>query len=79
MVLSAAIRDIRQSCFLSQKEFSEALGVSFSTVNRWETGKTIPNCGMMRKIAQFCKQNGIDSTSADNAWKESKNSVAEEN
>ena len=77
MSLSSEIRDIRQNCFLSQKDFSEALSVSFSTVNRWETGKSIPNCGMMRKISQFCKQNGIDSTAVDNAWKEVKNSNVE--
>ena len=78
MSLSTEIRNIRQSCFLSQKEFSETLDVSFSTVNRWETGKSTPNCGMMRKIALFCKQNGIDSTAVDNAWKEIKNSAGTE-
>ncbi len=34
------IREIRQKCFLSQEAFAKELGVSFATVNRWESAKT---------------------------------------
>ena len=44
MSFAKEIKEIRQKCFLSQNAFANELGVSFSTVNRWETGKTIPNC-----------------------------------
>ena len=33
------IKMIRHKCLMSQMEFAEALGVSFATVNRWESGK----------------------------------------
>lgn len=49
MSIANEIKGIRQSCFFSQNSFAEELGVSYSTVNRWETGKTVPNCSMMRK------------------------------
>jgi transcriptional regulator with XRE-family HTH domain len=42
------IRMIREKTGLSQTAFGDALGVSFSTVNRWENGKALPN-----KIAQL--------------------------
>ena len=70
---SDEIKDIRQSCFLSQSSFAKALGVSFSTVNRWETGRTVPNYIMMGKIVRFCNENGIDYCAVDNAWREYRN------
>lgn len=36
------IKKIRQKCFLSQEAFAKELGISFATVNRWESGKTKP-------------------------------------
>ena len=32
------IQRIRQRSFLTQQEFANVIGVSFSTVNRWESG-----------------------------------------
>ena len=75
MSIANAIKEIRQKCFLSQNSFATELGVSFSTVNRWETGKTVPNCIMMKRIVEFCKAQGIDYHLADEAWKESKNAI----
>ena len=75
MRLADELKDIRQQCFLSQSSFAKELGVSFSTVNRWETGKSIPNCKMMKRIVQFCKEQGIDSKKADSAWKEQRNAI----
>lgn len=42
------IREIRQKCFLSQEAFAKELGVSFATVNRWESGKTKPTYKTMK-------------------------------
>lgn len=53
------IRTIRQKCFLSQEAFAKELGVSFATVNRWESGKTKPTYRGMKLIDVFCKKNGI--------------------
>ncbi|WP_319525115.1 helix-turn-helix transcriptional regulator [uncultured Desulfosarcina sp.] len=36
------VRDVRQQLGLSQEELAHELGVSFSTINRWENGKTVP-------------------------------------
>lgn len=53
------IKKIRQFAGLSQQEFSEKLGVSFATVNRWENGKAIPNKLAQTKLYDFCKDNDI--------------------
>ena len=54
------VRKIRLTCLLSQTEFAKELGVSFSTVNRWETGKTLPNYQKLKKIKTFCEKNNIE-------------------
>lgn len=60
MSFSTDIKEVRKKAMLSQEDFSKALGVSFSTVNRWETGKTLPNFKAMKRIDMFCKENNID-------------------
>lgn len=57
---------------MSQTEFARALGVSFSTVNRWETGKTLPAYKAMKSIELFCSKHGVDFSNSKNAWKENK-------
>lgn len=36
MSFAEAIKQIRKKTFLSQESFAKEIGVSFSTVNRWE-------------------------------------------
>ena len=60
MNFSESIKHIRQARFLSQEAFSKELGVSFTTVNRWETGKAKPSYKAMKLIDDYCKRKGID-------------------
>lgn len=60
MSFSDDIKTIRKKCFLSQEAFAKELGIAFSTVNRWETGKAKPNYKTMKLIDGFCKKEGID-------------------
>lgn len=60
MNFSDDIKCIRQKCFMSQEAFAKELGVSFATVNRWESGKTKPTYKTMKLIDNFCKNNKID-------------------
>ena len=48
------IKRIRQRSFLTQQEFANVIGVSFSTVNRWESGRSKPNLKAMKSINTFC-------------------------
>lgn len=60
MNFSNEIKCIRQKSLLSQEAFAQALGVSFTTVNRWETGKSKPSYKTMKLIDEFCKKNQVD-------------------
>lgn len=57
--MQVLIKKIRQFVGLSQQEFSEKLGVTFATINRWENGKATPNRLAQTKIYDFCKENNI--------------------
>lgn len=60
MSYSDEIKQIRKKCFLSQEAFGRELGVSFSSISRWEGGKIKPSMSAMRKIKEFCQKHGID-------------------
>ena len=60
MEIGVAIKEIRKRSLLSQVDFAQELGVSFSTVNRWEKGKAAPNYRALKKIKEFCQMNHID-------------------
>lgn len=53
------IKNLRTKLVLSQQEFAELLGVSFTSVNRWENGKHEPTIKVKRKIIQLCKDNKV--------------------
>lgn len=44
---------------MNQTEFADALGVSFSTVNRWENNRAFPNYQALKKIKEFCDKNNL--------------------
>ncbi len=62
------IRRIRQRSFLTQQEFAKVIGVAFSTVNRWEAGRSKPNLKAMKSINTFCVDNNILYEVLEEAW-----------
>ena len=42
MTYAEAIKKLRNKMLLTQMEFAEYLGVSFASINRWETGRFEP-------------------------------------
>lgn len=55
MGLPTDIRNLRKAVLLSQESFAKELGVSFSTVNRWEMGKSRPSYAALKKLKNFLK------------------------
>lgn len=53
------IRHIRKKTLYSQESFAKEIGVSFSTVNRWENGKSKPGYAALKQIKSFCEKNNI--------------------
>ena len=53
MSYSDEIKKIRKKYFLSQEAFGREIGVSFSSINRWEGGKSKPNMAAMKSLKIF--------------------------
>lgn len=50
------VKEIRELCSkldLTQEQFAAKVGVTFSTVNRWESGKSTPSPLAMRRIEEL--------------------------
>lgn len=50
------IKDLRKRLNLSQEEFAQKLGVSFTSVNRWENGQAKPSKLAKKQIEAFIRQ-----------------------
>jgi len=60
MAISETIKAIRNEFKMTQTEFANAVHVSFSTVNRWENNKVVPNRMARALIIDYCEKNGIN-------------------
>ncbi len=54
--LPGFIKSIRQKLGVSQEELAQRLGVSFTSVNRWENGQTKPSKLARRQLDILCKK-----------------------
>ena len=68
MSFSEELRSIRRHSFLSQEAFARELNVSFSSVNRWESGRTKPNMEAMKNIKAFCEAHNVDFSNLEKEW-----------
>ena len=62
------IKRIRLRSFLTQQDFAKKIGVAFSTVNRWESGRAKPNLKAMKNINAFCLENRIPYETLEEEW-----------
>lgn len=56
--------------FLITGSFCKRTWVSFSSINRWEGGKSKPNMSAMKKIKEFCETQNIDFSVLEEQWTE---------
>jgi predicted ATPase/DNA-binding CsgD family transcriptional regulator/DNA-binding XRE family transcriptional regulator len=56
---AARLRQLRAQRGLSQEQLAHLLGVSFATVNRWETGRTQMSARARQALADFEARNGF--------------------
>ena len=63
--ISSTLRTIRASLDLTQQQLADRLGVSFTTVNRWEGGVTAPQRAARIAINALAAEAGIDVAEAD--------------
>ena len=53
------VKYVRIKLHLSQVDFAKLMGVNFTTVNRWENGKTEPSYTALRNFEIICKEHQI--------------------
>jgi putative transcriptional regulator len=56
------IRELRLALGLTQEQLAAALGVTYSTINRWENGRSKPSPLAMEKIEEILQQMGQKGT-----------------
>jgi DNA-binding transcriptional regulator YiaG len=54
-----SIRDMRNRLSMTQEEFAHALGITVSTVNRWENGHSEPSKLARATITRLAGNHGI--------------------
>ena len=60
MTYAEAIKKLRNKMLLTQMEFAEYLGVSFASINGWETGRFEPTMKIKRKLAPLFEKYEIE-------------------
>ena len=53
MTLNIKISKLRNAAKLSQEEFAEVFGVSQQSVQKWESGTTVPDLDKLIKISKY--------------------------
>lgn len=59
MTFAEKVKFVRAKLLVSQTELAKMVGVSFPTINRWETGKLEPTFLNGKKFEEFCKKKNI--------------------
>lgn len=59
MELNEAVKKIRLELGLSQEGLARELHVGFSSVNRWENGRTKPNRIARHALSELCKGKNV--------------------
>lgn len=57
-VVAEMVRKLRATLGLTQEQFAAKVGVTWSTVNRWENGRGNPSPLAMRQIEDLSKNQG---------------------
>ncbi len=54
------IKAVRVQLKMTQEQLARGLNISFSTLNRWENGRTIPSKLAKMRLVEYCIQSDID-------------------
>ncbi len=49
----ALVKHLRRALALTQEQFAQRVGVTFSTVNQWENGRRRPQPFLQRRLRQL--------------------------
>lgn len=52
----ALVKEVRRQLALSQEDLARELGVSYTTINRWENGQSMPSKLAKAQLSAFCEK-----------------------
>jgi DNA-binding XRE family transcriptional regulator len=50
---AALVRELRRRLALTQEQFAQKVGVTYSTINHWENGKRAPQPFLLRRLREM--------------------------
>lgn len=53
------VKDLRQRLNLTQEQFAQKVGVTYSTVNHWENGKRMPQPFLVKRLLELKEEIGL--------------------
>lgn len=54
------VKTVRINLGITQEQLARDLNISFSTINRWENGHTIPSKLAKMRLIEYCVQRNVD-------------------
>jgi putative transcriptional regulator len=51
--IAALVKELRRRLDLTQEQFAQKVGVTYSTVNHWENGKRVPQPFLLRRLQEI--------------------------
>ena len=60
MTFADKVKFVRMKLYLSQAQLAKEIGVSFATVNRWESKGYEPQLASFGRFNDFCEKHGIE-------------------
>jgi DNA-binding XRE family transcriptional regulator len=51
--IPALIKELRERLDLTQEQFAQKVGVTYSTVNHWENGKRVPLPFLVKRLREM--------------------------
>lgn len=57
--VSNLIKELRDKLELTQEQFAQKVGVTFSTINNWEKGNRTPHPFLFQKLLEIAEEAGL--------------------
>ncbi|KKC47753.1 XRE family transcriptional regulator [Paenibacillus sp. D9] len=59
MTIDEIIKTVRKELNISQEQLARDLNISFTTINRWENGRSVPSRLARMRLSEYCTTKGI--------------------
>lgn len=56
--IARLVKDLRERMKLTQEQFAQKVGVTYSTVNHWENGKRMPQPFLVNRLLELKEELG---------------------